>query len=108
LEETLLPWQKGDVLELDELWSFVGRKAHQCRVWLALCRRTRQIVAYTLGDRSEQSARFVQESLPRDYACAATRSDLWKSYQIVFGTSRHGRRKRAHRSCLRARLERMI
>ena len=36
LEETLLPSQKGDVLELDELWSFVEKKTQECWLWLAL------------------------------------------------------------------------
>ena len=31
-KDTLLPGQKGDVLELDELWSFVEKKTHGC--WL--------------------------------------------------------------------------
>lgn len=87
------------MLELDELWSFVGSKANPCWVWLALCRRTSQIVAYTMGNRTEVSARFVQETLPQDYARAATRSDLWKSYQTIFGTTVNGHRKRTHRSC---------
>ena len=29
LSETLEPFQADDVLELDELWSFVARKAHK-------------------------------------------------------------------------------
>ena len=33
-------------LELDELWSFVLKKANQVWVWIALCRKTRQVVAY--------------------------------------------------------------
>ena len=41
--DTLLPGQEGDVLELDELWSFVGGKACQLWLWVALCRRTRQV-----------------------------------------------------------------
>ena len=44
-EDTLLPAQNGDVLELDELWSFVGKKTQECWLWVALCRRTRQVVA---------------------------------------------------------------
>ena len=99
MEDTLLPWQKGDVLELDELWSFVGAKAQACWVWVALCRRTRQVVAYTLGDRSDQSACFLYEGLPSDYWKAATRSDQWQSYQRLFGTTRDGHPKRTHRSC---------
>ena len=30
LGDTLLPSQKGDVLERDELWSFVGARANPC------------------------------------------------------------------------------
>jgi hypothetical protein len=28
LAETLVKWEPGDVLELDELWSFVLKKSH--------------------------------------------------------------------------------
>lgn len=40
LVETLLPVQPGDVLELDEVWTFVGNKREGERwLWTALCRR---------------------------------------------------------------------
>lgn len=39
------------MLELDELWSFVYRKSEKVWVWLALCRKTRQVVAFVTGDR---------------------------------------------------------
>ena len=68
LSETRLPVEFGDVLELDELWSFVGNKNNQQWLWLALCRRTRQVVAYYVGDRSTQSALHLWQQLPRDYA----------------------------------------
>jgi insertion element IS1 protein InsB len=38
-------------LKLDELWSFVQKKANQRWVWNVLCRTTRQVVAYFIGDR---------------------------------------------------------
>jgi len=53
LPQTLLEPQPQDVLELDELWLFVAKPANKQWVWLALCRRTRQVVAYAVGDRSE-------------------------------------------------------
>ena len=56
LPETLLPMQVTDVLELDELVSFVAEKFFKRWLWLAMCRRTRQIVAYAIGDRSESTA----------------------------------------------------
>ena len=68
------------MLELDELWSFVGSKACQLWLWVALCRRTRQIVAWTLGDRSLQSACDLRADLPPGYRRCATRSDLWEAY----------------------------
>ena len=53
LTESLLPAQADDVLEMDELVSFVAEKWFKRWLWTAQCRRTRQIVAYAIGDRSE-------------------------------------------------------
>jgi len=48
--ETLIPADANDaearVLEWDERWSFVLRKTNQAWIWIALCRKTRQVVAY--------------------------------------------------------------
>ena len=90
-----MPAEQGDVLELDELWSFVGSKACQLWLWAALCRRTRQIVAWTLGDRSQPSAADLRAALPKDYRGRATRSDLWEAYAGAFP-------KRTHRCCGKA------
>ena len=87
-----MPSQNGDVLELDELWSFVAKKSQECWLWLALCRRTRQIVAYTIGDRSQEGAMSLHEHLPLDYRRRATRSDFWLAYEAAFP-------QRTHRFC---------
>jgi len=34
------------IMELDELWSFVSEKDNQAWIWIALCRKTRQVIAY--------------------------------------------------------------
>ena len=83
------------MLELDELWSFVQSKAQTLWLWVALCRRTRQIVAWTLGDRSQQSAADLRAALPTDYRGRATRNDLWEAYAAAFP-------KRTHRCCGKA------
>ena len=54
IEATLLAAQPDDLLELDELWSFVRTKRNQRWLWIALCRRTRQVVAYFVGDRERR------------------------------------------------------
>ncbi len=86
---SVVPAQRDDVLELDELWSFVGSKAQERWLWLALCRRTRQVVAYWLGDRSENSAIHLWRRLPADYRGCASFSDRWAAYAFVFDRRRH-------------------
>lgn len=41
LDDTITACQPDDILELDELWRYVGCKASRCWLWLALCQRTR-------------------------------------------------------------------
>ena len=115
--DTLLPSQEGDVLELDELWSFVGGKACQLWLWVALCHRTRQVVAWTLGDRSLQSAGDLRAALPEDYRHCLTRSDYWEAYAATFPERTHrcfgkaeGETNHVERwfGTLRARLSRLV
>jgi insertion element IS1 protein InsB len=89
LEKSVVEAHPDDVLELDELWSFVGSKAQVRCLWLALCRRTLQVVAYWIGDRSEASAIHLWERLPQDYARCHSVSDKWEAYRYVFDYKRH-------------------
>ena len=53
--------------ELDELWSFVGKKANRHWVWIAMDANTRQVIAFHVGDRSGQSAAALWEKIPSVY-----------------------------------------
>jgi IS1 family transposase len=83
------PLSGGLVLELDELWSFVGKKANKRWVWLALARRTRQVVAYVVGDRGERTCRRLWERIPEDYQRGCCYSDFWEAYGAVIPEERH-------------------
>ena len=89
LEPTLLPAQSDDVLELDELWSFVGSKKQTVWLWVALCRRTRQVVAWHWGDRSAATCRRLWNKIPQSYKRAFCFSDLWDAYQKVLPPDLH-------------------
>ena len=89
LSKTLASRVSDDVLELDELWSFVLKKVNKRWVWIALCRRTRQVIAYYIGDRSEASCRKLWEQIPKAYRTCTTFSDFWEAYRKVFTTGRH-------------------
>ena len=89
LKQTVDPAELGDVLELDELWSFVQKKKNKRWLWTALCRRTRQIVAFVLGDRSTKTCRKLWNKLPAAYQQCASYSDFWEAYRRVFTSGKH-------------------
>jgi IS1 family transposase len=89
MEQTLDPARFDDILELDELWSYVLKKSNKRWVWIALCRRTRQIVAYFIGDRSEKSCRQLWKQIPESYKKCHSYSDFWSAYQKVFSSQTH-------------------
>ena len=80
---TLLPAKKKDVLELDELWSFVYSKAHKRWIWVAICRRTRQVVSFFIGDRSADTCRKFWNLIPKKYRRCRSFSDFWEAYSTV-------------------------
>ena len=85
LESTLLARQCNDVLELDEVWSFWGdKRSGQLWLWVALCRRTRQVVGFSLGDRSDQTCRQLYHNIAQPYRNCATVSDFWESSDKIF------------------------
>ena len=70
-------------LALDELWSFVLNKANDSWIWIALCRKTRQVVAYALGDRSKQTRQRLWEAIPLAYCQGHCFTDFWAAYRAV-------------------------
>ena len=60
LEETLLPAEPGDLLEADEMWSFVYEKWNKRWLWTVMCRRTRQIAAFSSGNTSRPCTKAVK------------------------------------------------
>jgi insertion element IS1 protein InsB len=77
------------VLEWDELWSFVRSQEEPAWVWVALDRTTRPVVACCLGDRSEESGRFLWEQVPALWRQATCYTDFWAAYQTVIPEAQH-------------------
>jgi IS1 family transposase len=76
-------------LELDELWSFVFKKSRKRWIWIALCRQTRQVVAFVVGDRSAATCRRLWTQVPPAYRQAHCYSDFWEAYQKVLPDEQH-------------------
>jgi len=93
-------------LELDELWSFVLKKANKRWIWIALCRQTRQVVAFVIGDRSEATCQRLWEKIPQAFRQAHCFSDFWEAYQLVGSAgATYSRRKRLWRNGSRRKME---
>ena len=87
MSETLVAPDPDDelatVLELDELWSFILKRKNQVWIWIALCRKTRQVVARAIGDRSEKTCQELWDNVPDEYRKGHCFADFWKAYQAV-------------------------
>ncbi len=77
-------------IECDEAWSFVRNKDNKQWIWLAMDKKTREIVGVYIGDRSKESAQKLWDSLPAVYRqCAVCYTDFWVSYYEIFPKQRH-------------------
>jgi insertion element IS1 protein InsB len=76
--------------EVDEMWSFVGSKENKQWIWIAMDAKSRQIIAFHVGDRSRESAKKLWNSIPEYYRKKAVfYTDDWGSYKGVIPTERH-------------------
>lgn len=66
-----------------------GFKGAKRWVWLALCRRTRQVVVYWVGDCNEASAVRLWKAILNNYRHCASFSDQWRAYELVFNCEKH-------------------
>src|SRR6266702_2454648 len=93
LQATLLTPDPKDptstTLELDELWSFVLKKANDSWIWIALCRKTRQVVAYAIGKRSKKTCQRLWEAIPSTYRQGHCFTDFWAAYKAVIPEEQH-------------------
>ena len=89
VKDTVLPAEPDDVLEFDEAWSFVLKKINKRWLWTVMCRRTRQIIAFVIGDRSEITCRRLWSKVPLAYRGCISYSDFWEAYQKVLPQETH-------------------
>jgi insertion element IS1 protein InsB len=99
--------------ELDEMWSFVGRKQHPRWLWEALDHQTSQIVAYTFGRRADRvllklKALLEPSGIRRFYTVGwgAYRRHLDPHHHVV-GKRRTQQLERKHLT-LRTRIKRLV
>jgi insertion element IS1 protein InsB len=76
--------------EADEMWSFVQQKANKQWIWIAMDAKTRQVIAFHVGDRRRDSAKELWAKIPLGYREQATfHTDQYEAYQGVIPAVRH-------------------
>jgi insertion element IS1 protein InsB len=77
-------------VEADEMASFVQKKANKQWVWIAMDAKTRQIIAFHVGDRSHKSAEHLWAKIPQAYRHHATfYTDQYVVYEKVIPMAQH-------------------
>ena len=99
--------------ELDEMWSFVGRKTEQRWLWQALDHRTGTVLAYVFGKRQDRA--FLDlKALLEPFGIRRYYTDGWGAYHRHLNPEQHevGKRntqrlERKHLT-LRTRIKRLV
>jgi insertion element IS1 protein InsB len=61
----------------------VLKQAHDSWIGIALCRKTRQVVSYAIGDRSKKTCQRLWEAIPEVDRAGRCLTDFWAVYQAV-------------------------
>jgi len=102
-----------DESELDEMWSYVGKKTNPRWLWHAIDRKTGQVLAYVFGRRKDEV--FLQlKTLLEPFGIKRYCTDGWGAYERHLPVELHevGKRKtqtieRKHLR-LRTRIKRLV
>ena len=74
-----------DQLEVDEIWTFVGKKSNKQWLIYAYHRQTGEIVVYVWGKRDLKTVKRLRAELQTlGVTCAVIASDTWDSFVTGF------------------------
>ncbi len=65
--------------EVDEQWSFIGKKSHQRWLWYAVDHDTNEVLAFTFGARQDEVFRDLQDHL-KGFPIERYYTDNWGAY----------------------------
>jgi insertion element IS1 protein InsB len=76
--------------EADEMWSVVAKMANRQWLWIAMDAKTRQVMAFHVGDRRRESGEQLWAKIPAVYQQRATfYTDVYEVYKGVIPPAQH-------------------
>lgn len=80
--------QRVDEAEMDEMWSYVGKKANQRWLWHAIDRVSGKVLAYVFGDRKDEV--FLKlKTLLEPFGITRFYTDDWGAYERHLSPDSH-------------------
>ena len=79
---------KVEEVELDEMWSFVGKKSNQRWLWHAIDHNTHEVLAYHFGQRKDKAFKALQKKLSC-FDIDFYYTDDWGAYDRNLPSSKH-------------------
>jgi insertion element IS1 protein InsB len=77
-------------VEADDLWSFGQKKTNPHRIWIVMAKRTRRILAFHVGKRTQDSATHLWAKIPVvSPKRAIFHTDQSAAYTSVIPAARH-------------------
>jgi insertion element IS1 protein InsB len=92
-DEVTVVIRLADEAEVDEMWSYVGRKKDQRWLWHAIDHRTGQVLAYVLGRRQDDVFLKLQ-TLLEPFGITKYYTDYWGAYTRHIDANQHQPGKR--------------
>jgi len=87
-EEVDVVIQRAEEAEVDEMWSFVGKKKEPRWLWHAIDHRSGQVLAYVLGRRKDEV--FLQlKALLEPFGITRYDTDNWGAYTRHLDADEH-------------------
>jgi insertion element IS1 protein InsB len=74
--------------EMDEQWSYVGKKSKQRGIWHAIDHVTSTVLAYVFGKRKDEVFKQLK-ALLQPYNIARYYTDDWGAYERYFDAGKH-------------------
>jgi insertion element IS1 protein InsB len=85
--------RRADEAEVDEMWSYVGKKTGQRWLWHAIDHHTGRVLAYVFGRRQDQV--FLQlKALLEPFGITRYDTDYWGAYTRHLNPDEHNQGKR--------------
>lgn len=76
-------------IQMDEMWSFVGKKKRKRWIWIVYDPVHRLVITYYIGKRGTKAAKKLWKKIPASLRGCKFETDDWKAYKNIVPEKQH-------------------